>query len=236
MTRSFLSQRLMQRFARWHIWLGWLVGVPVLMWTLTGLLMALYPIDEVRGDQLRAAPPPIDAAELVFPAERIGPVTSAELVAQVDGPVWIVTEPDGGRYRYSARDGSLVPPVIESEAIRIAGQAWTGEAALEGVGYFPADASPGDLRAGFNAWQARFADGTNLYIRADTGEVVAVRTGWWRFYDLMWGLHIMDLQTREDTSHPILILFAALSVAGALLGCVLMFRRRKARSGLGRSR
>ena len=143
MARSFLSQRLMQRFARWHIWLGWLVGVPVLMWTLTGLLMALYPIDEVRGDQLRAAPPPIDAAGLVFPAERIGPLTSAQLVAQVDGPVWIVTEPDGGRYRYSARDGSLVPPVIESEAIRIAEQVWTGEAALEGVGYFPADASPG---------------------------------------------------------------------------------------------
>ena len=30
-------------------------------------------------------------------------------------------------------------------------------------------------------------------------------------------------------SHPILILFAAISLAGALIGCVLMFRRRKAR-------
>ena len=45
----------------------------------------------------------------------------------------------------------------------------------------------------------------------------------------MWGLHIMDLQDREDTSHPILILFAALSVIGALMGCVLMFGRRKGR-------
>ena len=41
------------------------------------------------------------------------------------------------------------------------------------------------------------------------------------------GLHIMDLQTREDTSHPILIIFAALSVFGALMGTVLLFRRRR---------
>jgi hypothetical protein len=46
----------------------------------------------------------------------------------------------------------------------------------------------------------------------------------------MWGLHIMDLQEREDTSHPILIIFAALGVVGSLLGCILMFRRRKARA------
>jgi len=45
----------------------------------------------------------------------------------------------------------------------------------------------------------------------------------------MWGLHIMDLRTREDTSHPILILFAALGVFASILGCILMFRRRKAR-------
>ena len=39
----------------------------------------------------------------------------------------------------------------------------------------------------------------------------------------------MDLSEREDTSHPVLIIFAALSLTGALIGCVLMFRHRKAR-------
>ena len=29
----------MLQFARWHIWLGWLVGLPMLMWALTGLVM-----------------------------------------------------------------------------------------------------------------------------------------------------------------------------------------------------
>ena len=32
-------QRAMQSLAKWHVWLGWLVGVPILMWTVTGLVM-----------------------------------------------------------------------------------------------------------------------------------------------------------------------------------------------------
>ncbi len=43
----------MTKFARWHIWLGWLIGVPLVMWTLTGLVMVARPIEEVRGDHLR---------------------------------------------------------------------------------------------------------------------------------------------------------------------------------------
>lgn len=219
----------MQRFAKWHIWLGWLVGVPILMWTITGLVMVVRPIEEVRGEHLQAQAQPIDTSELIFPAGRLGPVLDATLADQPNGPVWIVTEPDGGRYRYSARTGSVVQPVIAKEAQLIAEATYTGDAELETIAYYPADLSPTDLRAPFPAWQAHFADGTNIYIRAATGEVIATRTGWWRLYDFMWGLHIMDLEAREDTSHPILILFAALGVTGSLLGCILLFRRRKAR-------
>jgi hypothetical protein len=221
-------QQIMQRFARWHIWLGWLVGVPLLMWTVTGLFMALKPFDEVRGDHLRAEGPVMDAVPLVFP-NRMGKVRSVKLIAQPDGPAWIVTEETGGEYRYSATDGTLIPPVIESEARRIADATYAGDSTLESVAYFPGDAAPADLRSEINAWQAHYADGTNIYIHPSTGEVLAIRTGWWRAYDLMWGLHIMDLETRENAHHPILLLFAGLSVIGATLGCVLMFRRRKAR-------
>ena len=224
----------MQRFARWHIWLGWLVGFPLLMWTVTGLIMAARPIEEVRGEHLRSEPVVMDARELVFP-NRMGEVLSVELVAQPGGPAWIVTEPDGGQYRYSAVDGSLIPPVIEAEARRIAQAAYAGDETLESVTYFPADSAPGDLRGAVNSWQAHYSDGTNLYIESNTGQLLAVRTGWWRTYDFMWGLHIMNLEDRENAHHPILLIFATLSVFGALLGCALMFRRRKARVKAGQS-
>ena len=37
---------------RWHIWLGWLIGVPMLLWTISGVLMVIRPIEEVRGTDL----------------------------------------------------------------------------------------------------------------------------------------------------------------------------------------
>lgn len=223
-------QRIMQRFARWHIWLGWLVGFPILMWTVTGLVMVARPIEDVRGEGLLAEPAAIDTAGLRFP-EAIGePISEARLV-QVPGgtPTWVVTAADGQRWRYSARFGTPSPPVVKDEAQRIARAAYGDRSRLASLTYFPAEDAPLELRRPVASWQAHFADGTNLYIDDATGEVLAVRTGGWRLYDVMWGLHIMDLQTREDTSHPILIVFAALAVLGATLGCILLFRRRKAR-------
>ena len=218
---------MMLRFARWHIWLGWVVGLPILMWTVTGLVMVARPIEEVRGSALQAPAVPVAPGAYSLPAMD-EPIHHAELIQQPIGPVWLVTTTDGGRYRYYAPDGSLVPPVIESEAREIAEASFAGEAELESLTYFPADAPPVDLRRAVNAWQASFADGTNLYIDAATGEVLALRTGWWRIYDFMWGLHIMDPATREDTHNPFVIAFAVLATFGALLGCILLFRRRKA--------
>ena len=48
---------MMRRLARWHIWLGWLIGVPLLLWTASGLFMVAWPIEQVRGGQLRTESP-----------------------------------------------------------------------------------------------------------------------------------------------------------------------------------
>jgi len=50
----------------------------------------------------------------------------------------------------------------------------------------------------------------------------------------MWGLHIMDLETREDAHNPLTIGFAIAAVVMALLALVLLplstrLRRRKAK-------
>jgi len=222
-----IRQSLMRRFARWHIWLGWVVAIPLLMWVVTGLVMVARPIETVRGSDLVAKPGPFDPAKLAFP--EIGePVTSATLVNQVDGPVWIVTAANGRRARYSAGQSIALSPVDKTEAQRIARASYAGKGKLEGLAYFPADAAPLDLRQENDSWQAHYSDDTNLYIDATTGEILAVRTGWWRVYDFMWGLHIMDPATREKSHNPFVIAFAAVSLAGVLLGAILLFRRRKA--------
>lgn len=216
----------MLRFARWHIWLGWLAAIPLLLWMISGLFMTLRPIEEVRGDHLKAHPHPIDASRAVLPALPL-PVSRLALIDSGGRAVWVAALEGGDLRRFSAADGRPMGPVDVNEARILAERAFAGEARLEAIRRFAADQAPLDLRKPRPSWQARFSDGTNLYIDADTGEVLALRTGWWRTFDFMWGLHIMDPVEREDTSHALLWIFAAAGIGSSLMGTILLFRRRR---------
>ena len=225
--RSPAIRRLMLRFARWHIWLGWIAALPLLLWLISGLFMAARPIEEVRGEALRRTPAPIQATGLVTP-QMSGAVTRLALIEELGRPVWLVTGVDKAQARFDARTGLPLGPVTAIEAQKLASAAFSGASPPTAVRRFAAEAAPLDLRKPRPSWQASFADGTHLYIDADTGEVLALRTRFWRAYDLMWGLHIMDPRTREDTSNLLLWLFGGIALTSGLLGSVLLFRRRKA--------
>ena len=220
----------MQRFARWHIWLGWLVGFPILMWMATGLFMAAKPIEEVRGNHLRIAQ---EEQPLVLPGSALAsedfPLKEMRAVMQDGRAVAILTGMDGSVRRVDMESGAALPALTANDARRIASEQIRGGDAVRSVTGFAADEVPFDFRRAMPVWQVALEDGTHVYVGRDSGQIEAVRTRWWRGFDFMWGLHIMDLQTREKTSHPILIIFAILGLIGALLGCILMFRKRKAR-------
>jgi hypothetical protein len=146
----------------------------------------------------------------------------------------VIAYADGGRRRANALTGALLPPVSATEADALARAARSVPAAIRSVTRFAADEAPMDQRSGRPSWQVIFDDDARFYIDADTGELIAVRTKFWRAFDFMWGLHIMDLQTREDTSHPILIGSAVIALLGSILGFVMLFtrRRRKRRAAL----
>ena len=221
-------QSLMRRFARWHIWLGWAAAIPLLVWVISGLFMTLRPIEEVRGDELKRAAPPF-AAEAMIAPQLTGPATRVILVSELGQPVWAVTGVDKVLRRFDARSGAPLGPVAVIEARQLAEAAFAGPAALTEIRQFSADQAPLDLRKPRPSWQASFADGTHIYIDADTGEVLALRTRFWRAYDFMWGLHIMDPRTREDTSNVFLWVFGAVALVSCVIGTTLLFRRRKAR-------
>jgi hypothetical protein len=215
---------MLRLLSRWHVWLGWLIGVPLLLWTASGLFMVSWPIEEVRGEHLRAEPKVVSLAGLVLPQGAV--VTRLALVDEAGRPVWVAAAADGSLRRFDARSGRALAGVDEAEAKAIATASYRGNAALAGLARFAADKAPLELRRERPSWQARFGDDAHLYIDAETGEVLAVRTRLWRAYDFMWGLHIMDLQGRENSHHPLLMGFAGLAFAGSLMGCVLLFRRR----------
>jgi hypothetical protein len=218
---------------RYHVWLGWLVGIPLLLWTVSGLVMVARPIDEVRGSDLKVQPevqalPAGFSPVLPFLAADEAPVRDYRLAMRDGRAVARVGYADDQQALFDATTGAQLSPIGEAEARRIVrAQIRTARAdkAIAGATLFAASAVPLDFRKAMPAWQVRLADGTHVYVGRDTGEIEAVRTRFWRFYDVMWGVHIMDLQDREETHHPILIVFAAISALAVLLAVLLMIAR-----------
>ena len=224
----------MQRFARWHIWLGWLIAIPLVLWTASGLIMVAKPIEEVRGTTLRLEPDEREPLRgnprpIAFRLDGSPQVVELRSFVQRGRAITLATAPDGTITRYDAETGASLPPLDETEARAVVAASIRGGDRIAEMRAFDGDDTPFDYRRLEAVWQATLADGTRVYVNRATGEVDAVRTRWWRFYDLLWGLHIMDLETREQPHNSFTITFGMLALAGAVLGSILLFRRRKRR-------
>jgi len=219
----------MRKLARWHIWLGWLVGVPLLLWLASGLFMSARPIDEVRGTTLRIKAEPLPIRVKLNGDAEDTLIREGRMFNQRGRSILLATFMDGSVRRIDlGKDGSeLLPPVDAAEARLAVALGVEGGKQVAAVKLFDAAHPPLDFRKAMAAWQVTLADGTHVYVGRDSGEIEAIRTPWWRFYDFMWGLHIMDLQTREDSSNPFLWLFGSLALGTSAMGAVLLFRRRR---------
>lgn len=224
------------RLRRWHVWLGWLVGLPMLFWTVSGLVMVAKPIEEVRGEHLVAKAGPISlAGPLIAPQVEGRPVRSISLEQRADGPRWKIGFADGEWRLADPGTGRLLPRLGATDVTKELMARYTGSAKVVEVSRVNPGAPPLELRRAMNGWRVRMDDDAHFYIDGGSGEIIARRTNWWRIYDFMWGLHIMDLQGREDTNNPWIVSFAALSLCMVLLALTLlpMTIRRKNGNGNG---
>ena len=223
------------RLRRWHVWLGWLVGLPFLFWTVSGLVMVARPIEEVRGAHLIVEPKPISiTGTLAAPQVEGRQVVAIALEPRADGPRWEINFADGESRLADPATGRLLPRLGAAGAARELMARYQGGSTVAEVTRVSADSPPLELRRALNGWRVRMADDTHFYVDGGSGEIVARRTRWWRFYDFMWGLHIMDLQGREDTSNPWVVSFGVLSLIMVLLAFVLLPLTIRRKNGNGR--
>jgi uncharacterized iron-regulated membrane protein len=210
------------RNRRWHIWLAWVAAIPILLWTISGLVMVARPIEEVRGEGLLNDPAPIRMVGPPIPPLISGvPVQSLSLEQRAGGPRWVVKLPDGKTRLGDPETGLLLPPLSANDARREVEARYSGKATVQSVARTEAD-TPIEFRRPVASWQVVMSDGVHFYVDAPSGQIVATRTRWWRFYDFMWGLHIMDPLTREDTHNPFVIIFGIVALAMSVLGTILL--------------
>jgi hypothetical protein len=132
----------------------------------------------------------------------------------------VVKLPDGKIRLADPLTGLFLPALSAADARREVEVRYNGKARVRSVTRTSADDPPLDLRRPIASWQVTMDDGTHFFVDAWSGQIVATRTRWWRFYDFMWGLHIMDPAGREDTHNPFVVLFGIAALALAVLGAI----------------
>jgi hypothetical protein len=223
--------RLIPRFIpRLHNILGLLVGGQVLLWIVSGLFFTVFPIAQIRGEHLRAEAP----ATLTLPAGGLAvidglfgaDVATVRLKPFLGSAVY-ETETAAGKALFDAATGVPLSPLDEGWARSVAEASWAGDGALTSltlIGAAPREAGRGQGRA---MWRADFDghDTATFWIDPQAGDIIAVRTGLWRTYDLLWGLHIMDWTNRETFTSWWMKLAAFLSLVLTLAGIWLVVLR-----------
>jgi hypothetical protein len=196
----------------WHRWLGLSLLLPLLWWTLTALVFALRPMEEVRGRTWstgRAAEsPPLDPG-LRLPTAALAGATALS-VRRVEGHQVAVVErgPAGPEVLDLAAVGSLGGAIPLEWALSAARRDFAGAFDPEVVYLYPRT-GPGRRVAGAGpdeeglpeeyagplpayAVHLRGWPGMHLYVDALDGVVRSRRTSLWRLYDGAFRLHGLD--------------------------------------------
>lgn len=216
-----------------HLWSSLLLGIQLIAWFASGLVMAVLPIDEVRGQPLKKPLPTVSWQQVkLAPQELLAtfpPKSTFSLSQRGTEPVYLVAS-DQQTQAVSALTGQPLTALNADEISAFAKLQYQGDAQLLTPTLL--QSLPNEVR-GLAApiWRVDIADRehSSLYLDPMTGVVQRVRTDTWRLYDFFWMLHIMDYQNREDFNHPLLILSAGSALMFSLSGMVLLLQvlRRK---------
>jgi uncharacterized iron-regulated membrane protein len=231
-----------------HRWLALLVGWQLALWTLSGLYMVVVDLDFIHGDTLvRNVAPPVRLDVPLAPLAGIRggreDIRAIRLRTLPDRgqPVYELVRADGAELLDAATGRPM--PVFDATRIRaLAAAQYAGSGPVAAVALLRRDADlPHEIR-GRRApvWRVDFDDwtATSLYLDPATGRLVTRRHRFWRWFDFLWSLHIMDYVSREDVNNPLLRVAAPLAFVTAAFGGWLAFhsfgflqRRRRAAQG-----
>jgi uncharacterized iron-regulated membrane protein len=226
-----------------HKWLGLFVGIQLVLWTVSGFYMVVVDLDFIHGDPLvrnLRTPVAVEQAKVSFAyiARSHPDATQISLRALPDysAPVYEMTV-GAGKVLFDAIDGKQLSPLTSDMIQALAKSYYAGKGTLRSAtllrGTPPLEIQTRPLplwRADFDDWLE-----TSLYIHPDTGTLVTRRHRFWRWFDFLWMLHIMDYEQRTDMNNVLLRATTVVGLIAVSSGIWLLcfsFRRRRTRAAL----
>ena len=195
-------------FRRIHKWVGLVLGLQFVLWTLSGAMMALLDSDKVGGhDSGTTHVHPLAATHYVDPVRVAGsrPLTGLTLRHLAGRPVYELI----GVGDTQLIDARLGTPITIDRATAVAVVAMLSSAPVTSAERLEKPNLESREHTG-PIWRVNLSDAENssAYVSAVTGRHLVTRGDTWRTWDFFWMLHNMDYVNRKSFNHPLIVFVA----------------------------
>ena len=208
-----------------HKYLSFFISLQLLLWTVSGIYFSFNKIELVRGEQYRLPSSfSLNLDQLKGNHENI---SNFDVVNRVDQQILIISDPSGRKYLDS--NGNPVSMLTVEQAKLTVKE----NSILNPIDVFliDQDRNGSEYRGReLPLYQVlslnKDQKSINVYVNPYSGKIVAIRSLQWKIWDLMWGFHIMDWQTRDNINNFLLKVFSILALVSSVSGVLLFFRFR----------
>ena len=203
-----------------HKYLSLAISIQLLLWTISGIYFAFNKIELIRGEQYlleqEISEVSLDEIRKTFNAQNLG------ILKRLDQ--WIIRVEDGSGAYYTDLNGNKLTSLTK-EQVKLAVKGQTSLTPVN-VTRITSSSEGSEFRGRelplFKVTTSS-EDEVNIYVDAVSGEVKAIRSDSWRWWDLLWSLHIMDYTERENIDNFLLKIFSILALISSLSGITLFF-------------
>lgn len=218
-----------------HKWLGLLVGIQLVIWSVSGFYMVVVDIDIIHGDHLVQPKSNLSAISIEQFSENLIELSESNPEAQTialksvgNRPVMVVRTSTETQL-FDLAVSQPITAVDADTANRLAQSYYAGSGNITETSLISSD-PPGEISARhLPVWRVDFDDvwGSTLYISATSGALATRRHTLWRAFDFLWMLHIMDYDERENVNNWILRAVSLLAMLLVLSGIWHLYFRMK---------
>ncbi|SFE85097.1 hypothetical protein SAMN05518672_11136 [Chitinophaga sp. CF118] len=232
---------------RSHRYLGLILGIQFLLWTIGGLYFSWSNMDEVHGDFQKKPEPLLSAGlPLVSPSVAldsikktagIDSISSIQLIQILGKPYYQIRskgvagngmshEHSGHHqvYLVDATTSRIRPALSRQEAVEVAMARFNGNPKIASVEYLTATGGHHEYReSALPAYAVTFEHptATTVYVATELGTVQKFRNNKWRIFDFLWMLHTMDYQSRDNIGNIMLRAFSIFGLFTVMSGFLL---------------
>lgn len=212
-----------------HRWLGVIIGIQFMFWTISGLYFSWTDIDKIHGDHfLEPVSESVKLEALNIPDSLM---VSELALRMIDGKAYLWVNDS---LLINSETGIQKQGVTKNEAERIARKFVRDDFQIVSSSLLTEVNAHHEYRGRpLPAWAVKFDSSDKLiaYISERDGSFQRVRHQSWRYFDFLWMSHTMDYQGRDDFNNLLLRAFSLFGLFTVASGFTLFFitTRRKRR-------